>query len=204
MANCLQVIPTWLSKLSGMSYRQAEKDPNKIKIVIIGFHQKIKSCLLIWVWKKTEHATPKCVTLACGLFWADGNQDLADKRKTFLSPLTAWKNLDRGPGTERQLLPDTTSYLKDSPAWQGKHLLFSSCELSSSPLKLQVPIPFLSSGWHYKPQLPDCKFKSHIFMYKIKCGFFPGDLPYIHLIIRLAKEPRRVEGKLFHPKSDWV
>ena len=43
-----------------------------------------------------EYVTPKCATLACGLFWAEGNQDPADlennsnnnNNKPFTSPLT--------------------------------------------------------------------------------------------------------------------
>lgn len=156
MANCLQVIPTWLSKLSGMSYRQAEKDPNKIKTVIIGFRQKIKSCLLIWVWKKTEHATPKCATLACGLFWADGNQDLADKRKTFLSPLTAWKNLDRALGPGRQILTEMTLYIRKTYLYGLAKIclpnICSSClPVNYSPLKPQILTPFSLAQMVYKP-----------------------------------------------------
>jgi len=38
--------------------------------------------------REAKYATPKCATLACGLFRAEVNQDLADSRKTFASPLT--------------------------------------------------------------------------------------------------------------------
>lgn len=37
----------------------------------------------------SEQDFPKCAILSCGLFWAKGNQDPADSRKTPLnSPLT--------------------------------------------------------------------------------------------------------------------
>lgn len=39
-------------------------------------------------WKGVEYTTPKCAILAHRLMWAEGNQDLIDSRKTFISPLT--------------------------------------------------------------------------------------------------------------------
>lgn len=63
-------------------------------------------------------------------------------KKKFLSPSTAWKNLDRRPGPERELLPTITFYLKDLSSWHSKYLFFSSNEWSSSPVKLQVPLSF--------------------------------------------------------------
>ena len=159
MADCLQVIPTWLSKLSGMSYRKAEKDPNNIKVVIIGFFQnnriyyynigflsEIKSYLL--TWKENRICHPKmchfsmCIILNC---WQSRHRRL---KKKFLSPSAAWKNLDRRPSPERELLPAITFCLKDLSAWQSKYLFFSSYEQSSSPVKFQVPISFLGLGWN--------------------------------------------------------
>lgn len=53
---------------------------------------------------------------------------------------------DRGPGPERELLPEITSYLKDQSAWQGqllitKHLFFLLSYESYSSLKPQTSIP---------------------------------------------------------------
>lgn len=68
-------------------------------------------------------------TLVYGLFWAKGNQDPGDSRKTSTSPLSTLKYIqiyiiDWGPGPER-LWPEITFDLKDLlvEAWQGKHLI---------------------------------------------------------------------------------
>ena len=41
-----------------------------------------------WLWGGAKNGTPKYSTLACGLCWAEGNQDPADLRNNFTSPLT--------------------------------------------------------------------------------------------------------------------
>lgn len=75
------------------------------------------------------------------------------------SPLTAWKNSDRGPSSEEQDgLEDgwrsaepvgSDSFLRPIvSAWHHRHLFTnhlvfpSFCELASSPLKPQIPTPF--------------------------------------------------------------
>ena len=54
-----------------------------------------KKTAKLWFWRCSEQASPKCATLACGLFWAEGNQDPADSR-TFISCLTTQNNINRG------------------------------------------------------------------------------------------------------------
>lgn len=68
------------------------------------------------------------------LFWAEGNWDPADSGEAFVSPLTAWKNLNWGAGE----FPEQGKHLI------AYHLLFflSPKELHSFPLKSQVPTPF--------------------------------------------------------------
>lgn len=92
------------------------------------------------VWNEPEWASSQCATLV-------------DLRKAFATPLTKPKNLDRGPTAKRELLTEITFFLNALSVWQDKHLitkhlLLLPCELSSSPLKPQDPISFLSSGWH--------------------------------------------------------
>lgn len=78
------------------------------------------------------------------------------------SPLTIWKNLDRGPGPERELFPKITLYLKDLSVWKGKHLIakhllfLSSCELPSFSLRCQASILFLTSRVHVRLNWPIC------------------------------------------------
>lgn len=138
-------------------------------------------------WRGAESATPKCTTLAGGLFWAEGSQDPADLRKTFTSPLTALKNLGRRPGAERELLPEITFYLKDLPAWQSKYLitkhLLCSCELPSSSLKPQASVPFLSSGW----PLGLILFMGLLYVQNQFC-FSLVSLFYVNLIIKTPKD----------------
>ena len=113
-----------------------------------------------------EYINPKYDILVCGLFWAEGSQDLSDSRNTFTSPLIAKENLDRALGPERELLPEITFYLNDLCAWHGKHLMtphllfLSSCESPSSPLKPQVSVSFFSSGWH----LPNLSYGTPVCM----------------------------------------
>ena len=100
-------------------------------------------------WREMEYVpAPKDDILACGLFWAEGNQDLVNSGTTFPSNLTIWKNLDRGTVPEKELLPERM-YLSERPsAGQGKllnakHLhLWSSCEFPSctgSPRPHPIP-----------------------------------------------------------------
>lgn len=44
----------------------------------------------------SEQVSPKCATLACGLFLAEGKWDSEGSRETFASPLTTEENLNWG------------------------------------------------------------------------------------------------------------
>lgn len=95
--------------------------------------------------KGSRMSTPKYATSECRLFWAEGNEDPADSEKSFTSPLTTYKNLDKGPGPE-ELLPETTYLSERSTYMQGnllitKHLPFlRSCELSFEAQALSHPL----------------------------------------------------------------
>ena len=43
-------------------------------------------------WRVAEHTTPKCATLACGLFWVEGIQGPADSERAFYLPLNCLKD----------------------------------------------------------------------------------------------------------------
>ena len=66
----------------------------------------------------------------------------------FTPPLTAWKNLDRGPVQGRELLPEINFYIRKTYPYGMAHIVYhillfpSSGEFSSSPLKSQTPTPF--------------------------------------------------------------
>ena len=139
--------------------------------------------------------------LACGLFWAEGNEDTTDSGKLFISPLNCLKTFRKGAYTRKRAITRDNLF-----AWQGKHLftkrlLFSSsCELSSLPLKPGPPPLLLSSEWCMI--LNWLSAGSLIFlwgshMYRIKFIFLPVHLSYVHLIIRPAKEPRREKRTVF-------
>ena len=55
---------------------------------------------------------PQNVALAYGLFWAEDKQAPADSERAFYLPLTASKNLDRGPILGRKLLLEIIFYVR--------------------------------------------------------------------------------------------
>ena len=69
------------------------------------------------------------------------------KEGLFTSPLTAWKNLDRGPVQGRELLPEINFYIRKTYLYGMAHIVYqillfpSSGEFSSSPLKSLTPTP---------------------------------------------------------------
>lgn len=75
------------------------------------------------------------------------------------------------------------------------HLLF--CESPCSPLKPQAPCPFLSSGWHRSLNCLTCPWVLYFYGtlrgMKLNICFSPINLSSANLIIRSAKELRRVE-----------
>lgn len=48
------------------------------------------------VWRSSEQVCPKYITLACRLFWVEGNQDLAGSREIMTPLITTQKNLNWG------------------------------------------------------------------------------------------------------------
>lgn len=52
--------------------------------------------------------TPKYSALACGLFWAESDQDPADSENFYLSLI--YKNLDKDPIPEKELLQEVTFF----------------------------------------------------------------------------------------------
>lgn len=122
------------------------------------------------------------------------------RKKPLTSPLTTQEGVRWGHGSERELLPAIHLYLNDLSAWQGtflitKHLLFSlSCALPRPH-----PIPWFRR--HMSLNCPPCPWLLHLWgslMYNVKWIVLPVTLSYVNLI-RLAKEPRRGEGKVFLP-----
>lgn len=75
-----------------------------------------------------------------GLFEAEGNRDLVGK--TFTS-LIAYKNLGRGPGPEKELLPERTFLPERLTAWQVKHLIIKQLLFLTSPKTALLPFEAL-------------------------------------------------------------
>lgn len=51
--------------------------------------EAMEACSGLFILKGRKYATPKCTTLAGGLFWVEGNWDPADLRRTCTSSLTS-------------------------------------------------------------------------------------------------------------------
>ena len=139
----------------------------------------------------------------CGLLWAEGNQDPTDSRK-LLTSLHCLKEFKLGAARKRAISRDR--FLADSPTWRGTYLLFSSSRyLPFSPLKpqghtfvyqnaIQASITWLPLGFTLEQGGVFIFFmESHTY----KICFSPVALSYINLIFTPAKDPRRVEGKIF-------
>lgn len=150
--------------------------------------------------KGSEQVTPECVTLTRGLFWTKGNQDPANSGKAFYLLLNCLKETRKGAcNQEESYHQRLLFYLRVLCAWQDKnsftkHLLSSpSCEVPSSPLKPQTPIPFLIPGWYISVNClgafePRSLWGSHKYVFSPFKLFIAGDL---------SQEPRRVEGNIF-------
>lgn len=163
----------------------------------------------IFPWRGSEQASPKCSTLASGLFWAKDNQGPEDSGRVFNLLLNCLKESRLSAWLRCRAVTRDNFYQKDQSVWQGKHLItkhllfLSSCESPSSPLKPQVAIPFLSSRWYISFNCQDCPWislslwGSHTNI--IKCIFFSlASLSYVDLIIKPVKEHRRTEENLYN------
>lgn len=71
------------------------------------------------------------------------------------------------------------------------------------PFEVPDPYAFTLLKMAYKPQMPDFLWASYFLLstihLKLNLFLFPVNLSYVNLIIRSAKEPRRVEGKCLLP-----
>lgn len=115
--------------------------------------------------------TPKYATSACELFWAEGNQDLIDSRKTFISSFNCLKEFREGTWLrERELLEG--SFLSQWPicmAGQTSALLIVMWSpRPHSLLKPQTSCHSLAQNG-YKPQSLDLSF-SFIFLW-VSCTY---------------------------------
>lgn len=100
-------------------------------------------------WRGPKQASPKCATLVCGWLWTEVNQSPRYSVRAITSPSTASKNLDRGPGSRRELSPEKTmknmyglGLVSWGEAQQGLGIKFFSASHCLSVA--------------FKPQLPDC------------------------------------------------
>ena len=143
------------------------------------------------------------------LFWAADTEDPAASRRAFISPLTTYRNLDRGPGPERELSPELTlvwmAYLYGGQTSSYQTTAFPPrCELHMEPQVWSPrPVPHFWASHSIQASAAQLALGLHILgglqMSKIQNLCFPCQsiLKQFNLIIRPAKETRRVEGEIF-------
>lgn len=94
-------------------YSNGEKVKQKVSVV--GHFCRMKDF-------SSEQVSPKCVSLVCGLFWTEDNQDLSGSTETF-----AWldylKESKLGVFSRVRIITRDKFYQSDPPIWQGRHLV---------------------------------------------------------------------------------
>lgn len=124
----------------------------------IGFPQELspkKYSIATRKWREASYVITKYVTLPCGLFWTQGNQDTEGSKETYFS-LKYIKNSDRGLGSEkesyyqRSLLSEFPTYMaRQTSNYQTSYLIV----LPSALLPFEAPVCYSipSLMMAYKP-----------------------------------------------------
>ena len=110
--------------------------------------------LFFLLWRGSGQVSPKCATLACGVFWIEDNQNPVGSKRNLCLAFNYLEESKLGVFPRMRVITRDKFYPNDPYVWQDKHLttkhlfFLLPCDLPSSPLKPQASIPFLSSGWH--------------------------------------------------------
>lgn len=109
--------------------------------------------------------------MARGLLKAKDSEDPKGSR-AFYRPLNCQISLDKEPGSERAVTRDNLTERPNCVASNNKRLI--TCQLPSSSLKSQPPVPILFSGWQISLSGLPCPWVPY---------FYGGTIEFVFLLL---------------------